>query len=469
MKPKLRERIVVRKESWGAIACDRLLGVLYKLNQDGYRMVALCNGERSVGDIVQLLAKEYETKPSEIKPIVEKYLETLLQQHILVDRPIDLSELIKEHFGEITHKNVRYGSETLETISGYERFREHPLSAPLSVSFEVTYRCNLRCKHCYANAGNPLEGELTTKQILKFIEELAEMKVFSISLTGGEPMTHKDIFRIIQHCVDHDMGVLLSTNGTLMTRENALKLKKMEGVAVQVSIDSVNSETHDAFRGVQGAHQQAMRGLKNALDVDIEYVRVATVASRLNFNEIPLLVDELDKMGVSHQRILRFLPLGRGKTQSDLALSNQEIKLLLEVLEKKQNEFGKIIIDFSDAFNPPIIDRPTHACTGGVLWCAVNPKGYVVPCTYLNSMEIAIDLEAESIVNKDFKEIWENYSLFKTLRNPNLFLKDKCAQCDFKPICGGGCRAAAYAYSKDILGYDPHCTYRTRKEKAAVN
>lgn len=460
MKPKLRERLVVRKESWGAIVCDKLLGVLYKLNHDAHRMLAICNGERRVEDIVQVLAREYETKPSEIKPIVEKYLETLLRQHIIVDRHIDLNELAERHFEEITHKTVRYGSETIETISGFERFREHPLSAPLSVSFEVTFRCNLRCKHCYANAGDPLDGELSTKQIMRFIERLAEMQVFSISLTGGEPMTRKDILQIIRHCVDHDLGVLLSTNGTLVNREAARKLKKIGGVAVQVSIDSVNSGTHDSFRGVQGAHQQAKRGLKNILNVGIEYIRVATVASRLNFNEIPLLVDELDKMGVSHQRILRFLPLGRGKTQSDLALSNLEIKHLLETLEKKQQESGKITIDFSDAFNPPIVDRPTHACTGGVLWCAVNPKGYVVPCTYLNSMKTAIDLKAESIMDKDFKEIWENYNLFEILRNPNLFLKDECAECNFKRVCGGGCRAAAYAHSQDILGHDPHCTYR---------
>lgn len=454
----LREGITVREEEWGAILCDRVLGVLYELNEDGYRLLKLCDGKRTFDDIIEVLSKEYETSLDDVKPAAEEFLETLLNQHIVTDRPVDLKELASARSSKRKHKTVIYGSETLETISGFERFRERTLSAPLNISFEVTYKCNLRCKHCYASAGNALEEELTTKQILKFIDELADMKVFSISLTGGEPLARKDIFQIIRHCVDNNLGVLLSTNGTLITREKAMQLRKMERVVVQISLDGINAQTHDSIRGVQGAHQQAMRGLKNVLDSGIEGVRVATVATRLNFREIPLLADELDKMGVSYQRILRFLPLGRGGTQRDLALTNQEIKQLLETLEKKQSEHGQILIDFSDAFNPPIIDRPTHACTGGVLWCAVNPKGYVVPCTYLNSMEIAIDLKAESIANKSFKEIWENYALFKALRNPNLFLKGKCKNCQYKPTCGGGCRAAAYAYSKDIFGFDPHCT-----------
>lgn len=458
VKPRLREKIIVREEKWGAILCDKVIGAIYELNEDSYRLLKLCDGTKTLRDIVEILSKEYETSPDEMKTIVEEHLETLFKQHIIVERPVNLKKLAEARVRKQDRKRVSYGGEMPEVISGFERFRERTLSAPLSVSFEVTYSCNLCCKHCYANAGAPLDGELTTEQIFRFIDELAEMKVFSISLTGGEPLTRKDIFHIIQRCVDNDIGVLLSTNGTLITREKAERLKKMETVAVQVSIDSVHPQIHDALRGIKGAHRRAMKGLKNVLNAGIQNVRVATVATKLNFNEIPLLVDELDRMGVLFQRILRFLPLGRGEKQKELELSNQEIKLLLETLEKKQTEAGIITVDFSDAFNPPIIDRPTHACTGGVLWCAVNPKGYVVPCTYLNSMEVALDLKAESIANKSLKEIWENYYLFKALREPSLFLKEKCQNCVYRPTCGGGCRAAAYAHSGDIFGYDPHCT-----------
>lgn len=469
MKPAVRDGMKIREESWGAILCDEWLSVIYELNEDGYRMLLLCDGENTVEDIIKILSKEYTSSPEEVRPQVEKYLHFLQERKIIVYETVTADELIKTHFKGTSHKAVRYGGETLEIVSGFERYRERSLSAPLSVSFEVTSKCNLRCQHCYANAGDSGEGELTTEQILKFIDELAEMKIFSIAISGGEPMMRSDIFQIVERCIHNRIPTLLSTNGTLITREKAEKLKEIGLGGVQVSIDSADPKIHDTFRGVPGAYRRTMRGLKNLLHAGIQTVRVATVASKLNFNEIPKLVDQLDNMGISYQRILRFLPIGRGKAHRDLALSNEEIKELLGILEKKQDEPGNIIVDFSDAFNPPIVDRPTHACTGGVLWCAINPNGYVVPCTYLNSKEVALDLHAESIAKKNFKDIWQNYELFRTLRNPHLFLKGKCGHCRYKPTCGGGCRAAAYAYTKDILAPDPHCTYEPEMKELSVN
>jgi len=459
VRPRIREGIKRREESWGEILADRWLGAMYELNEDGTRILSLCDDEKTVEDITKTLAQDHEMPADQMRPSVEEFLQFLKEHELIAYGPVNREELVKNRFEEAARRAVVYGGEGLETISGFEHYRERPLNAPLNVSFEVTSKCNLRCQHCYANAGDACEGEMPTERVLRFIDELAEMKIFSIAISGGEPMTRKDIFKIISRCIKNDIGTMLSTNGTLITRQKARKLKDLGLRTAQVSVDSIDPKIHDEFRGVKGAHRRAMRGLRYLLEAGIPNVRVATVASKLNFNEIPSLVDYLDKLGVSHQRILRFLPIGRGKTREDLALANEEIKQLLGVLKKKEEESGKIIIDFSDAFNPPVVDRPTHACTGGVLWCAVNPKGYVVPCTYLNSLEVALELKAETIMNKDFKDIWKNYELFKTLRDPRLFLKGKCGNCEYKSTCGGGCRASAYAYTKEILAPDPHCRY----------
>ena len=227
MKPKICDGIRIREESWGAILFDRWLGVIYELNEDGYRMLSLCDGEKTVEDIIEALAQEYESTFEQIKPSVKKLLHFLQKHKLVAYKLVAPEKLVKTDFEEIPHKVVRYGGETLEMGSGFEYHREHPLTAPLHVSFEITLKRNLHCQHCYVNAGDSYGTELSTRRIMEFVDELAEMRVFSITICGGEPMTRKDIFPIIERCIQNDIATLLSTNGTLIAREKERKLEKL--------------------------------------------------------------------------------------------------------------------------------------------------------------------------------------------------------------------------------------------------
>lgn len=331
----------------------------------------------------------------------------------------------------------------------------------MGVSFEFTYACNLRCVHCYAVADKSLPNELTTAEIKNFIDEIVDMKVYSIVLSGGEPLLREDFFEILKYTSERGLRVIVSTNGTLLNWITAEKIKSSGVDIVQVSLDGANAETHDRFRGVQGAFHRALQGIRALEKAGVEKIGVATCATTLNYEEIPQLIDYLSKnTNVTRMRILRFLPIGKGRAQKELVLDHSRIVNLYNTIENKNQKLdGRLKVTFSEAFNPPLFDRPTHICTGGKTWCAVNPEGYVLPCTYLNSSEVARRLGADTIRKRSFKYIWKNSSLLKGLRELTRHIKGKCQDCNLLNRCGGGCRAAAYAYYDDIFASDPHCVY----------
>src|SRR4030065_205839 len=197
-----------------------------------------------------------------------------------------------------------------------------PLSiyAPFLVVWDFTHKCNLSCKHCYSNSGAVLEEELSTMEALGVVDQLAEAGVTALACSGGEPLSRKDFFNVASHAVKRGLYVSVATNGTLLTKENVKKLKRTGVHYVEVSIDGATAQTHDEFRGVPGAFDKAVEGLKSCVEEEL-CACIATTATKSNLAEMAAIIDLAIEIGAKRFTHFNFIPTGRGKALYDQDLA----------------------------------------------------------------------------------------------------------------------------------------------------
>lgn len=356
---------------------------------------------------------------------------------------------------------------------------QKPLSiyAPFLVVWDYTHKCNLNCKHCYSNAGATHETELTTKEALAVVDQLADFGVTALAFSGGEPLSRTDFFEVASHAVQRGLYVSVATNGTLLTKENVKKLKQAKINYVEVSIDGATAQTHDTFRGVSGAFDKAVAGLKNCVEANL-CACIATTAIKSNIAEMPEILDLAEKIGAERFTYFNFIPTGRGKKLYDQDLPPEEReKLMLYLLDKMSKGYKVTILTTA-----PQLARVALQCQGngkelamsmahmqtvkvskkavpladfiggcgaGRLYCSLSPEGDVHPCVFF-------PINVGNLKKEKFGDIWLNSKLFNTLRDRSN-LKGACGKCGYKYICGG-CRARASAYNAgDFLASDPGC------------
>ena len=354
-----------------------------------------------------------------------------------------------------------------------------PLSiyAPFLVVWDFTHKCNLSCKHCYSNSGAVSNKELTTKEALDVVDQLADFGVTALAFSGGEPLTRKDFFEVASHAAERGLYVSVATNGTLLTKENVQKLKQAKINYVEISIDGATAQTHDAFRGVPGAFEKAIKGLKTCVEADL-CACIATTATKSNIEEMPQILELAEEVGAERFTYFNFIPTGRGKElyEQDLAPEERE-KLLLFLLDKMAKgckvtilttapQLARVALQCQGVGKEmtmsmahmqtvkvskkavPLADF-IGGCGAGRLYCSLSPQGDVHPCVFL-------PINVGNLKTEKFGDIWLNAKLFNALRDRSN-LKGACGKCSFKYVCGG-CRARASAYNDDdFLASDPGC------------
>ena len=172
-----------------------------------------------------------------------------------------------------------------------------PFVYPQTCSFELTNRCNLRCKHCYIGEP-PKTKELSTNNVLKIIGNIADAGFLAVPISGGEALLRDDITPILKEVKNYNMDVILSTNGTLLTKNKINELKSYLDI-VCISLDSHNETIHDSFRGVKDAHKLALMGVKNCIDNDIP-VRIFTTLTKFNYDKLPEFINFLEENKIEH-------------------------------------------------------------------------------------------------------------------------------------------------------------------------
>ncbi len=353
------------------------------------------------------------------------------------------------------------------------------LYAPLLVVWDFTHKCNLRCKHCYSKSGTVEEEELSTQEAIAVVDQLADAGVTALAFSGGEPLSRKDFFEVARHAVKRGLYVSVATNGTLLTKEMAQKLKKASIHYVEISIDGATAKTHDAFRGVNGAFDKAVEGLKNCVEADL-CACIASTATKNNLEEFPAIIDLAEEIGAERFTYFNFVPTGRAKEHFDQDPTPQQREKLMRYLLNRMSKGCKTTI----LTTAPQLARVALQCQGpsgtgevtmsmahmqtvrvskkavpladfiggcgaGRLYCSLSPQGDVHPCVFFPT-------NVGNLKTRNLTDIWLNSPLFNALRDRSQ-LTGTCSKCSYKYICGG-CRARASAYNAgDYLASDPGC------------
>ena len=324
------------------------------------------------------------------------------------------------------------------------------------VSWMTTNECNLKCEHCYQDADVKQARELNTAEGKKLIDEIARAGFRVMIFSGGEPLMRPDIYELVEHAVSRGLHPVFGTNGTLITREVAQRLKDAGARALGISVDSLDAEKHDRFRGLENAHRLTLEGIENCKAVGLPF-QIHTTVVDWNRSEICAITDFAQEVGAKAHYIFFLIPVGRGKLiQETQALQVRENEELLEAIMLKQKE---VDIDVKPTCAPQfervaeqlgVPTRFTRGCLAGLTYCVVGSEGIVRPCAYMTE-------EAGDVRQQPFDEIWETSPVFQRLRTQEY--SGSCGSCDYKQKCGG-CRArAAYYHEGDILAQDDYCAH----------
>ncbi len=436
---------------------------------------------------------------STIRKLGQKNLERLLGIYAGVDEPESIKERVLSFLlSEVLQKAAsRFGAREedlkrslkdpymrkgianiLTGIAEYGITRPQRLHAPFMIVWDFTKQCNLRCKHCYANATrSPAPDELILEEKFEVLRQLDEAGVAALSFSGGEPLINRDFWPVAKKAADLGMYVSIATNGTLITEDVARRLREIGVRYVEVSLDSPIPEEHDEFRGIRGAWNMAVRGIKNAKAVGLE-VGIATTVTKMNYDRMPEMVSLARKLGVDRFIAFNFIPTGRGREIIDLDLSPKERTELLEYFYQELVKGGLQV--FSTAPFYAVVSMkhlddggklaPTHfaelqvpekymsagfalaeflgGCGAGRIYCSIEHNGDIQPCVFL-------PIKVGNVLEDGFLNVWQNNEVLLKLRDRDNYAGSFCP---YRYICGG-CRARAYAYFGDITALDPSCEF----------
>ncbi|KKK75956.1 hypothetical protein LCGC14_2868530, partial [marine sediment metagenome] len=345
------------------------------------------------------------------------------------------------------------------------------------VVWNSTRQCNLKCVHCYASATTkPIEGELSTEEGKALLESIANYGCPVVLFSGGEPFMRKDLFELIEYANVLKLRPVISTNGTLITKENVLAAKKAGVKYIGVSLDGL-AEVNDKFRGVKGAFELAINGMKNSLNADIK-TGLRFTLTNYNYMDLSGVLLKLRDIGVNRCCVYHLDYSGRGKDilNSDLPLNQwrNAITNYFELTKMHHNNGYPIesllVGNYCDAgflyqylqkedpakaeWAYELLKRNGGDGTGETI-ASIDFLGKVHANQFWN------DYSFGNIKDRSFGEIWEDTSdpIMKGLKNKAQYIKGRCSvkNCRFFEICKGGSRVRSLALVGDVWGPDPAC------------
>ena len=338
------------------------------------------------------------------------------------------------------------------------------LDAPICLTWELTYACNLACVHCLSSSGRRDPRELSTAEALGVIDQLADLQVFYVNVGGGEPMIRKDFFDIVDHAVARHVGVKFSTNGYYIDKVAAERFAAMNLLDIQISLDGVDAVTNDAVRGV-GSWDAARRAMDHLAAANFGEFKISIVATRHNVDQLDDYKKMADDYG-AQLRVTRLRPSGRGvDSYQDLRLTHPQ-----------QSQIFRWILDHPDVltgdsfFHLNALGTGTgealpglNLCGAGRIVCLIDPIGDVYACPFV----IHDQFMAGNVRDAGgFAKVWRESDLFRELRQPGS--AGACASCGSYDACGGGCMAAKFFTGIDLDGPDPDCAFGYADEAVAT-
>ncbi len=368
---------------------------------------------------------------------------------------------------------------------------------PYVISWNLTYRCNLACEHCYLDAGpRPLVGtddfadrsELGTEECFKVIDDIAAFAPECVTiLTGGEPLLRRDILEIVTRAAERGLWVVVGTNGVRITENVARRLAEAGARGLSLSLDALDPDRHDRFRMVRGAWQNTVDGAEILNRTGLPFI-VQTTAGSHNLGELEAIADfAYDRLAAKVWNLYFLVPTGRGQFVSDITPAQYDDVLaslyqiqrkysrrmlvnakcaphyIKTVLENSAGDPDRIPKDDTESMpmsswsgSSPIRTYSGGAggCPAGTHYMGIRPNGDVTPCPYL-------PVFAGTLRNATLADLWTSSALFTDVRQRSS-LGGRCGACEMNAH-RGGCRARAYGMSGDLMAEDPLCTHTPGK------
>lgn len=324
------------------------------------------------------------------------------------------------------------------------------LDAPICLTWELTYACNLECVHCLSSSGRRDPRELSTAQAKAVLDELKRLQVFYINIGGGEPMVRRDFFEIIDHSVSNNIGVKFSTNGAFIDADAAKRLAATDYLDIQISIDGADAATNDAVRGA-GSFATARRAMDNLAAAGFGEFKISVVVTRENVSQLDDFKRIADGYG-AQLRVTRLRPAGRGADSWHRLHPTQEQQ---REIYQWLLAHGENVLTGDSFFHLNALGASLpglNMCGAGRVVCLIDPIGDVYACPFV----IHEQFKAGNVLDEGgFTKVWRESDLFLSLREPQS--AGACASCGSYDACQGGCMAAKFFTGLPLDGPDPEC------------
>jgi radical SAM protein with 4Fe4S-binding SPASM domain len=391
--------------------------------------------------------------------------------------------------------DLKTSAPALSRVEGFAR--------PYVVSWNLTYRCNLACEHCYLDAGGtPLVGtenfadrsELGTDECFGVIDEIAAFAPECLTiLTGGEPLLRRDILEIVRRASERGLWVVVGTNGVSITENVARRLAEAGARGLSLSLDALDADRHDHFRRVRGAWRNTVEGAEILNRTGLPFI-VQTTAGSHNLGELEAIADFAhNRLAAKVWNLYFLVPTGRGQFMSDMTPAQyDEVLASLHRIQRKYDRrmlvnakcaphYIKTVLENAAQTDPiPTDAESTRApfdqaqgkpswpggspirtysggaggCPAGTHYMGIRPNGDVTPCPYL-------PVFAGNLRRSPLADLWTSSELFTGIRR-RTSLGGRCGECEMNGHCGG-CRARAYGMTGDQMAEDPLCTHTPGK------
>jgi len=324
------------------------------------------------------------------------------------------------------------------------------LAAPICLTWELTYACNLACVHCLSSSGRRDPRELDTAACKAVIDELERMQVFYVNIGGGEPTVRRDFWELVEYATAHHVGVKFSTNGSRITEGRAVWLARSDYVDVQISLDGATAEVNDRVRG-RGSFDTAITALERLNRAGFAQPKLSVVVTRENMAQLDQFEQIAARYG-AQLRITRLRPSGRGADVWDeLHPTAEQQRELYYWLSAR----GDTVLTGDSFFHLAPLGNPLpglNLCGAGRVVCLIDPVGDVYACPF--AIHDAF-LAGNVLEAGGFAGVWRDSELFRSLREPDN--AGACTSCGHYDSCRGGCMAAKFFTGLPLDGPDPEC------------
>ena len=344
------------------------------------------------------------------------------------------------------------------------------------VSWNLTYRCNLACEHCYLDAGGaPQVGtenfadrsELGTDECFRVIDEIAAFAPECVTiLTGGEPLLRRDILEIVRRAV----GARTLGRRRHQRREHHRERGEAAGGSrrpgLSLSLDALDPDRHDHFRKVRGAWRNTVEGAEILNRTGLPFIVQTTVGSH-NLGELEAIADFAhERLAAKVWNLYFLVPTGRGQFVSDITPAQyDDVLASLYRIQKKYDRRMLVNAKCAPHYIKTVLEQPqadaipaqirtysggAGGCPAGTHYMGIRPNGDVTPCPYL-------PVFAGTLRSASLADLWTSSALFADIRR-RTSLGGRCGECEMNGHCGG-CRARAFGMTGDLMAEDPLCTH----------